>query len=981
MQAHEALARREHAHWTHASRRGESSGAEAAQRRLSAHLRALPATERAALREQLVAETPSETPGHHGQIVGRRALVRTVEAHLDGGARLLTLRGPAGAGKTRAALEISARSTLSATFVDMTEARGAERMVQLLATALEVPLAGRDFENAIESALSSRGPYLLVVDNLEQVAAAAAELVDRLLTEAPELRVICTSRCALGTTGEQVVDVPPMSGLEAAELFVERGRRHMPALALQPPQRDTIWALVASLEGIPLAVELAAARLGQLSLSELQQRLADPLALLRAGLRSPRPLALKHALQWSWDLLDGPAKATLAQISVFRGGFDLQAAESVVDLRTWPSAPSVLDLLESLCADSLLQRQRSTRGTTRYRPLVAVREFAERHLTSDARSLALHRHTAHYSQYGTVDCLENLDTAAGVETWNTMVLELDNLQTAIDSALAAGSPDRAILPALAAATVYLRQGPLAAGEALLAPVLASTDVHGSPQAESLWLRVGALERVVGKVDRAAGRFEQILAARRRSGDRRGEAAALHQLGHLRAKQNRLDEAMAHFEAALEIHRETGDLKQEGIALEHTGQIAADRGPPERALRDCTRALAIHREVGNQVGESSVLRLLGLLHDQRGQRDLAISELEKSLAIDRARHNKLREGTGLATLAHIAFRAGQLSEARDLYHRALRLHRLGGDRHNECNTLINLVELDNDDGNHEGAFARCRTVLKLARELSYPAAQISALSQLASTHEAKGETTEALEHYASAVAVAEKLGSLYALSMSLADLGHLEQGLGHYQAATEHYGRALAASQEVGNQRRTATVLARTGDLCLERGEVADARVHLQRALAMHRDADNGLAEGMVLGQLGRVHWATGDVTTAEAHYRRAIEICEDELQVVAGVLRADLAVLEADRGDMESARQLLAEAEPLVRGRDAMQLALMLCKKARVESHAISGASARAAWTEARDLARLMKVAPESKLARDVAELRVYVDDIDGGPA
>ena len=295
--------------------------------------------------------------------VGRETELAELAERFAAGARLVTIKGTGGAGKTRFACRF-ARSRWDelaggAWFVDLTEARTAVGLLHATAMALEVPLRGEGFDALaaqVGHAISGRGPVLLVLDNFEQVVQHASVTLGRWLQMAPEASFLVTSRESLKLGGEQVFVFAPLPEADGVTLFELRARAAGATLPQDPQTRATIARIVAAVDGLPLAIELAAARAVLLSPDQLLERLSERFKLLRGGQRgdTDRQSTLRGLIRWSWELLEPWEQAALAQLSVFRDGFFMDAAEAVLDLSAWPDAPWSLDVVGSLLDKSLL---------------------------------------------------------------------------------------------------------------------------------------------------------------------------------------------------------------------------------------------------------------------------------------------------------------------------------------------------------------------------------------------------------------------------------------------------------------------------------------------------------------------------------------------------------------------------------------------------------------------------------------------------
>ena len=404
---------------------------------------------------------PNNLPAERSSFIGREqetlSLRRLIAEH-----RLITLTGIGGSGKTRLALQVGAlelaampgRFPDGVFFVDLAPVADPDLLAQILDAACGLtpgdspPGVSRSFVERLVSALSLRRA-LLLVDNCEHLLDAAADLADAVLAGCPHLVLLATSREALGVEGEQVVQVPslavpdesrPDAVTDAMCLFADRAHAAQASFRLDAQTQTAVAEICRRLDGIPLAIEFAAARISHLSAAQVAERLGDRFRLLTGGRRRiARQQTLAAALDWSHDLLDAPEQALFRRLAVFAGGFSLAAAEGVCSDDA-AGQPEVLDCLGSLVAKSLVTVAQGERGETRYRLLETVRLYALDKLDAVGETRGLRsRHRDHYSAWLEAMPLESLvfETAA-IEAVGG---EIDNLRAAADWCLADDRPD------------------------------------------------------------------------------------------------------------------------------------------------------------------------------------------------------------------------------------------------------------------------------------------------------------------------------------------------------------------------------------------------------------------------------------------------------------------------------------------------------------------------------------------------------------
>jgi predicted ATPase/class 3 adenylate cyclase len=626
-------------------------------------------------------------------IVGRDAEQREL-AELLGESRLVTITGPGGTGKTRLALQVAAEL--------LEEFRDGARFVSLASVSdpsLVVPVALRSL--GLSEADSAEGvDALIVLDNFEHVLAAADAVATFLSVPGPTLLV--TSRIPLHLTMEREYPLEPLPPEPAVELFLDRARTVRRGLTATPE----VVEVCRRLDGLPLALELAAARLKLLDPPALLQRLDSSLALLTGGPRDlpERQQTLEATIAWSYDLLDPEARSAFARLSALSGSFDLEAADAV--------AGAGLDVLATLVDASLLK----SRSEGRFLMLETVREYARNRLSpEEARAL----HEAHARHFvGVAEALEPHLTGSEAAT-SLAWLDADsgNLRAALDW-VALESPDLVTRLALALWRFWLTRGRYEEGEVAIGRALALRP--SPPDRAELLYRLGAL--VISRGETAHGRelFEQALAAFQAGGDERGEARSLSALGHSAADAGDWDAAIGFYEEAAATFRAVDDRYRLGGVLGDLATVHLRAGAPDDAGPLAAESLELHRGVGNGQGESLALATLGYAEIEAGRPDAARAALGESIAI--ARDLGYRHGLlfGLNGLATVALRTGDDVRAAELFLAAAGVRRSLGIEHDPDDVLVAADRIE--------AFARTGAADRVDEELDLDEAVAAAIAQ-------------------------------------------------------------------------------------------------------------------------------------------------------------------------------------------------------------------------------------------------------------
>ena len=557
---------------------------------------------------------PTNLPIRSEQLIGRDRELEEARGLLEH-ARLLTLTGPGGTGKTRLAIELAAdvseRFEGGVYFVDLAEVEDPDLVVPVVAQALGLrERSGLGLRDVVAEHLAGK-PMLVLLDNVERVVAAAPD-VSRWLAAAPDSKILATSRHALRVSGEQEYPVPPLRVDAAVDLFTERARAVRPEFALNG-ERSAVVEICSRLDALPLAIELAAARVKLLPPAKLLERLDQALSLLTGGPRDApeRHRTLRAAIDWSFGLLDPGEQELFARLSVFAGGFTLEAAEAVCE--------ASLDGLASLVEKSLLIQREDATGEPRFALLETVREYARGRL--DERGETAHtadRHAAYFlalAEAAGGDAPEKED----VELGRLVATELENVRRAL---------------------AWFRESRDGEREVRLATV----------GAWALWTFT-TLAELREWVDSALNRVP--------AGDDRLRAEALGAAGLVAANQGDREGARAYGQASLDIARELGDKRLIEWALRVLSFDEPDLAERRRLLEECEELL---RELGHDSGLGWVTFLRGTTFFDEKCFDEARSALLESAEIFHRLGQRWEETNARTVVGYVLLAAGRPEEA-------------------------------------------------------------------------------------------------------------------------------------------------------------------------------------------------------------------------------------------------------------------------------------------------------------------------------
>lgn len=675
--------------------------------------------------------------------VGRTEEIAAVARLLSSGL-LVTLIGPGGAGKTRLALQVAAELVElyghGVWFVDLAGVGDGGLLPQAIAEALRISeepgalvragSATRDrMLGTLTDYLAPRH-ILLLLDNCEHVVAAAARVAKALLQAAPGLRILATSREALRVDGELTWPVGSLSFPEARDeqseealhrysavrLFVERAMAASPTFVLTSSNGAAVARICRRLDGIPLAIELAAARLRVLSPEQIESRLDDRFRLLTNGYRTalPHQKTLQATMDWSYDLLD-PAEQTLfRRLAVFAGGFSLEASESMCSGGEIDAA-RVLDLLAKLVDRSLVAVEEIA-VESRYRLLETVRQYSLEKLRDSGEELRLRRRHRDWCVALAEDAEPELHGPRQREWLERLDREYDNLRGAMEWSLANSEADEGLRLAGPLWWFWHVRGHFTAGRDWSERALAQGKAATLAARAKVSRAAGLLAWAQSDYARAAALGTESLELSRQAGDRRGAATALTLLGLVAHRRGEHDCAFALYEDSLRICRETGDTWTEAMNLMFLGEVSLHWQTYERADAFHRDALNLFRQMGDTTGLAYGLYQSGLAARARGDFADAARLLEQGLALFREMGNKGGIVFSLTTLGRLATIRREFPRATALLEQSLELSRELGYKSGIAYSLLQLGLAARYRGDASQAAIHLRGALTAQRDL-------------------------------------------------------------------------------------------------------------------------------------------------------------------------------------------------------------------------------------------------------------------------
>ncbi|UCD40810.1 MAG: tetratricopeptide repeat protein [Chloroflexota bacterium] len=837
--------------------------------------------------------------------VGREKEIAEVKQLLET-KRLLTISGLGGAGKTRLVVQVALESLeqydSGGWFIDLAPLSDATLVPHEILNTLGIrEEPGRSPSDMLAQFFQNKSA-LMILDNCEQVLQGVAQLVKALIGRTTGLKILATSREPLGVAGETVWCIPSLSApsagdelhvekliqYEAVQLFVERALDARPHFALTNQNMHSVAQICARLDGIPLAIELAAARMKVLSVADIAARLDHRLQFLVSYQNIvPRQKTLRNLIDWSYELLPKNEQSLLRRLSVFTGGWRLEAAEEVCSGENIGSF-EVLDLLSHLVDKSLVIADISD-STERYHMLETIRQYAHEHLEESGESSSIaFKHAFYFTK--TVERSYEEIWGKNQGYWiEYLEAEHDNLRTAMEW-MSQEEDAHEMLLCLAGSLwrFWWVRGYITEGRARLEAAL-RLNPYAQQALRANGLRgAGKLALQQGDYIQAAAMSQESLDLFREIGDKWGIARQLEVLGEVAYYQGDYSQAVELHNESLSIRKAI--LDKEGIAasLQHLGMIARDHGDSQHAKELFEQSLELFRELEDKIFTAQILNNLGIVEHSLCEYDHATMLFEEAVSLYRELKDNFGVSDVLQNLGNVAKDRGELKQAKSICEECLQLKQTLGDKRGIAHAKATLGEIAIFQGQYKLASELVEQSLANFQELGVKRGVMFCLGLQAFVVYYRGDYELATSLAEECLMISREISAPRAVAYCTEVLGLVAFARNRFKEAVDLLNEAIIIFDEIGDRRNVAIALINLARTAYRLGKFKNARNYIDQSLAVSQQLETEWTHGLALEILGLLQRKQGDHDQALHLFQESLEISviQDNRQGIANCFGA-----------------------------------------------------------------------------------------------
>ena len=824
---------------------------------------------------------PNNLPVQLTSFIGREEEMKTIKELLKS-TSLLTLTGSGGAGKTRLALQTGADLidlfANGVWFAELATTTDPELLPQALTGTFKIT---EDPQKTLSESLTEflkDKEILLILDNCEQIIDACSELAEKLISSCEKLKIIATSREALRCTGEQVFLVPSLmlpdpsleytpenlTQYESVRLFIERALAVNPAFTVNNENAPALAGICSRLDGIPLAIELAAARTNILTVEKIYERLDDRFNLLSAGKRTslPRQQTLKALIDWSYGLLSENEKLLWSRLSVFSGGWTIEAAEEICSDDTL-SRYEILNLLSQLVEKSIILFDEAN---GRYRILETIKQYGRENLKSSGNILS--RHLDYYLKiFGQADIeLAGSDSKAWLDKLSN---EQINLQTAIEWSLENEEVEKGTRLAAAINPFWELRGNYFTGRRLLKRILENAPLLSDFSKAKALHSAGVLAEAQGDFEEAKKLYNEGLDLNRKTGNDNGIADCLMNLGNVALYQGDHAVSWKYYDESLAIYSQTGNHNGIADCLLFKGILENNQGNYDNAKKLCEESRE-YRDENDLSGISRTIFLLGDISWKTGEYDQAKKYFYETMEIHKTIGDKRGIASSFSRLGNISFELGDYEKAKKFSEESIRIHREIGNNYGIVTALNTLGILAMVQGEYKEAKKIFSESLELRRETGDKYGIANTINNLGITAFYQGEYLQAKDLFEESLNIRREIGDKEGIGIAVNCLGRVFYQLGEFEESKKLLRESLDLRRKIGESRWIADSINKLGIMIFYQGEQQEAEKLISEGLALSRRAGVkiGIAESLI--NMGCLLEYKGNINQAKEHFEEGL---------------------------------------------------------------------------------------------------------------